>query len=153
MWVPPEDADPIVLQEPTRKSAAAFGAVRPSDGRLVARKAAKFNAETFQEFLGALLRHRRRRRKLLVVLDNASWHRAESLRRWAAERRDVLQMEYLPPYSPELNHQERVWKLTRRLVTHNQYFPDLEMLVQAVFEQFSFWEKPNNELRRLCSVT
>jgi hypothetical protein len=30
MWIPPEDIDPVVLQEPTRKSIGVFGAVRIS---------------------------------------------------------------------------------------------------------------------------
>jgi transposase len=64
----------------------------------------------------------------------------------------VLRLDFLPPYSPDLNHQERVWKLTRRLVTHNRYFPVLEELVQAVFEQFALWQEPNETLRRLCAV-
>jgi len=39
---------------------------------------------------------------------------------------------YLPPYSPELNPIERVWKLTRRLATHNRYFAHVEELELAV---------------------
>ena len=34
MWVPPEDHDPMVLQEPTRKGISVFGAVDPSSGIL-----------------------------------------------------------------------------------------------------------------------
>ena len=35
MWVPSEEADPFVLQAPTRRSVALFGAVNLRDGRLV----------------------------------------------------------------------------------------------------------------------
>ena len=38
MWVPPEVKDPVVLHAPTRKSLALFGAVRPSDGVMVANR-------------------------------------------------------------------------------------------------------------------
>ncbi len=34
-WYPPEDADPIVLQEPNRKGISIFGALRISDGSLL----------------------------------------------------------------------------------------------------------------------
>jgi len=34
-WYPPEDMDPVVLQEPNRKGISVFGAVRIEDGRLL----------------------------------------------------------------------------------------------------------------------
>lgn len=153
MWVPPEDVDPVVLQTPTRKSMAVFAAVRPRDGHLVADLAQTFNTDSFRGFLTHLVRHRRRGKLLVAILDNASWHRAKALRPWSWERRHVLRLDYLPPYSPQLNHQERVWKLTRRLVTHNRYFPVLDELVQTVLQQLSLWDKPNETLRRLCAIT
>jgi transposase len=58
----------------------------------------------------------------------------------------------LPPYSPDLNPIERVWKLTRRLSLHNRYFAHLSGVIAAVETQFAYWTKPNETLRRLCSV-
>ena len=63
-----------------------------------------------------------------------------------------LSFKFLPAYSPELNSVERVWKLTRRLCTHNRYFPALEELVAAVFDQFQVWTTPNHTLQKLCAV-
>jgi transposase len=40
----------------------------------------------------------------------------------------TLCLDYLPPYSPELNPIERVWKLTRRQCLHNRYFLVLEVV-------------------------
>lgn len=152
MWVPPENIDPIVLHAPTRKSIAVFGAVRTQDGRLVAGRDKKFNAITFLTFLERLLRHRRKGRTMVVVLDNARYHHARLIRPWLHKKRQVLRLLFLPPYSPELNPVERVWKLTRRLSTHNRYFPALEDLVESVFTQFELWSKPNETLRRLCAI-
>lgn len=152
MWVPPDLPDPVVLHAPTRKSVSVFGAVRPSDGRLVANRLSPFNAETFQTFLRHLVRHRRAGRVQVVIVDNAKYHHSKALKPWLDAHRDVLRLDFLPPYSPDLNHQERVWKLTRRLVTHNQYFPLLDALAQAVLRQFHLWDRPNDTLRRLCAV-
>ena len=153
MWVPPEVKDPVLLQAPTRKSVGVYGAVSAADGRLVAQREAKFNATTFQQFLGQLLNYRRNGRKLLVVLDNSPYHHARALIPWLYEQRSVLSLDFLPPYSPKLNGIERVWKLTRRLCTHNRYFPVLDQLVDAVFERFGLWSGPNETLRRLCAIT
>lgn len=153
MWVPPEDVDPIVLHAPTRKSVGAFGAVRIEDGVLVTRLEKTFNGASFQAFLHQLLRRSRKGRKMVLILDNARWHRARTLAAWLQQHRDQFSLDFLPPYSPDLNPIERVWKLTRRLCTHNRYFPDLEDLINAVQDQFILWRKPNTTLRRLCAIT
>ena len=62
-------------------------------------------------------------------------------------------LDFLPPYSPQLNPIERVWKLTRRLCLHNRYFAFLDSVVAAVETQFEEWTKPNDALRRLCAIS
>jgi hypothetical protein len=58
----------------------------------------------------------------------------------------------LPPYSPELNPIERVWKLTRRLATHNRYFAYVEEVAHAVESLFEKWRVPNITLSKLCAI-
>jgi hypothetical protein len=82
MLVPPEDVDPVVLHAPTRKYLGVFGAVCTADGRLTTGRAEKFNAQTFLSFLHQLLSRRRKGCKMVVVLDNARWHRAKLLQPW-----------------------------------------------------------------------
>lgn len=152
MWVPPEDIDPVILHAPTRKSVAFFGAVRPADGAMVTHRVDKFNSQTFQNFLSRLIRRKRGGKKMIVVVDNARWHHGKALQPWLRQHRRKLRLDFLPPYSPELNHIERVWKLTRRLCTHNQYFGALEKLIDVVQDQFLKWAKPNKALYRLCAI-
>ncbi|MFH1965893.1 MAG: transposase, partial [Acidobacteriota bacterium] len=57
-----------------------------------------------------------------------------------------------PPYSPELNPIERVWKLTRRCCTHNTYFPSLENVMSAVEEKFDEWRGGSQILKKLCAI-
>jgi transposase len=152
MWVPPEETDPVLLHAPTRKSVALFGAVQLGSGQLVTQFAPQFNAVAFGGFLRQLLRHRRPQRRLLLVLDNARYHHATLLQPLLAAHRPVLSCLFLPPYSPDLNPIERVWKLTRKLCTHNQYFPLLAELVDAVAGQLNRWNKPNRVLARLCGI-
>jgi len=111
-----------------------------------------FNAMTFQSFLIKLLRHQRRDRLMLVVLDNARWHHAKILKPWLEKHRKVIALDFLPPYSPELNSIERAWKLTRRLCCHSRYFPTLDELIETVCYKFASWYKPNDTLRRLCAI-
>jgi transposase len=153
MWVPPEIRDPVMLHAPTRKSVACFGAVNLATGRLVRAICSVFNAETFSAFLHQLLRHRARRKRMVVVLDNAKYHHAVLLKPMLHKYRATLQLLFLPPYSPQLAPIERVWKLARRLVMHNRYFATLAAVLEAVNACFTLWQKPNHILRRLCCIT
>jgi len=112
-----------------------------------------FNAETFQTFLQRLLRQRSRRRRMILVLDNARYHHAVLLRPFLRHHTGYLRLLFLPPYSPQLASIERVWKLTRRLATHNRYFATLAEVLQAVNACFDRWRRPNAVLRRLCCIT
>lgn len=153
MWVPPEDKDPVVLHAPTRKSVACFGAVSLRTGKLVTAFEPIFNAESFQRFLERVLKNRSRGKRLVLVLDNAKYHHARVLRSWLWQQRKKLSLLFLPPYSPDLNPIERVWKLTRRLATHNRHFQALTDVMDAVQERFLLWAKPNRQLVRLCAIT
>jgi len=90
----------------------------------------------------------------LLILDNATWHRkAERLIRESNEYkdiRDVLEIEFLPPYSPDLNPIERVWRITRREKTHNKYFASKEALKATLDDFFAGFSVPNQKLSSLC---
>lgn len=152
MWIPPEDKDPVVKHAPTRKSISLFGAVYATTGKMVSMVTTIFNAETFLSFLKKLLKSKTRGRKLLVVLDNAKYHHAVMLRPWLETNKAKIELLFLPPYSPELNHIERVWKLARRLCTHNRYFATLSEIETTINEQMKYWRKPNDELKKLCCI-
>ena len=65
---------------------------------------------------------------------------------WRHQQEPHFALDYLPPYSPELNPIERVRKRTRRKCVHNVYFPKLQALIEKVDHQFVQWSEPNDEL-------
>jgi len=134
-----------VLHAPTRKSVSLFGAVNLRSGKLVTMLTTPFNAGSFAVFLQQVAQARDCARRNVLILDNASYHRQPSVPH-------SLTLDYLPPYSPELNPIERVWKLLRRLRIHNAYFPTLELLTEEVAAQLIEWARPNTTLRRLCCI-
>lgn len=152
MWVPPEIKDPVLLHAPTRKSVACFGAVSLSSGKFVHSMCETFDAVTFETFLKTLLRHRSRDTRMVLVLDNARYHHAVLLKPLLRKYRAVLTLLFLPPYSPQLAPIERVWKLARRLATHNRFFATLDDVLTAVSTCFDRWKRPNAVLRRLCGI-
>lgn len=152
-WFPKDEKDPIVRHAPTRKKVGIIGAVKADDGTLVACEEDKFNAQTIEAFFSELVKHREFGKTMVVVLDNARFHHAKALSSWLEKHSENFSLGFLPIYSPESNHIERVWKLLRRLCTHNQYFEQLEDLRQAVFSKIIEWASPNENLTQLCAIT
>ncbi|MGC8618878.1 MAG: IS630 family transposase, partial [Thermoplasmata archaeon] len=147
VWIPPEDIDPTVLQEPGRKGISVFGAIRISDGRLITSITEVYNAFTFVEFLYIV---HKKFPDSVFVLDNALYHHASIVTDYAfLSQIDLL---FMPPYSPELNPIERVWKFIRKRATHNKYFALLDDLRDALLEQFNLYSRPNETIRKLCAV-
>jgi transposase len=155
MWIPPETKDPVLLHHPTRRSVGYFGAVRLRDGKFFfQRETDKFNGATFLLFLKALYRASvTGPRRAILITDNARYHHARLHREWREEQANKFVLDYLPPYSPDLNPIERVWKLTRRQCLHNRYFPRLGEVIDALETQFKQWLRGNITLRRLCAIT
>jgi len=148
MWAP-KGRQPRVSSASTRQKVGFFGALELKTGRLVTQMAPTFNAETFSEFLASLLD--RTHEKIHLILDNAAYHRARVLKPFFSDHQDRLVRLFLPPYSPELNPIERVWRITRRQVTHNRYFASTSDLATALTSHFARWDTPNEALRVLCA--
>lgn len=62
------------------------------------------NTERFIEFLWLLLQDARQ--KVFLVVDNLRVHHAKKVSEWVAERKDRLELIFLPPYAPESNPDE-----------------------------------------------
>ncbi len=154
MWIAPEIKHPVCLHHPTRKSIGYFGAVNLRTGLLVTqREDTVFDGQTFSSFLVRLeAASRSPGRRVVVITDNAKYHHANLHLSWRRDHAPAFVLDYLPPYSPDLNPIERVWKLTRRLALHNQYFPSLQLVCEQVERCFLPWSKPNEALRRLCAL-
>jgi hypothetical protein len=66
--------------------------------------------------------------QILLVLDGAGWHRSPKV-----VVPEGIHLEFLPPYSPELQPAERLWQLSDEPIV-NRHFEDLDTL-EAVLAQ------------------
>ncbi len=87
-----------------------------------------------------------------MIIDNARYHHASLHETWRKEVAGHFILHFLPPYSPDLNPIERVWKLFRRRCLHNQYLADLSDVIQAINPCFRAWSRSNITLARLCGI-
>jgi transposase len=80
--------------------------------------------------------------KIYVILDNAKSNRNKDLEAYL--KTSKIQLKYLPPYSPNLNPIERLWKIMRENTTYNKYYEKFEFFAQGVrkfFENFSLFQE------------
>ncbi len=96
--------------------------------------AGKFNGITYVKFLTQLLAHFSR--PILLVEDGAPYHNARVVKAFQQEHAHRLTLHRLPPFSPDKNPIEKLWKNTKRDATHLKYFSEFEQLRTAVVTVF-----------------
>lgn len=152
---------PTVKSFPGRLKVSYSGFVIPETGELFVAKPEKFNYETTISSIRSFLKAHPapKGKKYALVMDNAPWHK-KTMRlideNHAQEYSDIsasVLFIKLPPYSPDLNPIEQVWRITRRENTHNVFFPALSMLENTVDNAFLAWATPNPQLMSLCSFS
>ena len=64
------------------------------------------------------LTKRHQYKKLCLVWDNAKWHRSKELRELLGKGKELSHIRFiwLPPYAPDKNPQEKVWKIGKDAV-------------------------------------
>ena len=82
----------------------------------------------FEQFLNQLVTNHPDE-PLLLVMDNASYHKSAPIRHWFAAHTDHVSVLFLPPYSPQLNLIERVWRFVKHRIACHHFWNDLEGLV------------------------
>ncbi|MDR0247600.1 MAG: IS630 family transposase, partial [Burkholderiales bacterium] len=65
-----------------------------------------FNSDKLIEFLSALVKDADK--KIFLILDNLRVHHSKPVKAWLTERKERIEVFYLPNYSPELNPDERL---------------------------------------------
>lgn len=83
--------------------------------------------------------------QIVLVWDQATWHRSKTL-----QIPDNITPVLLPPYSPELNPVERVWGYLRSHYLSNRIFKDYEAVLDGVC---TAWNQFISDTQRVASVT
>ncbi len=65
--------------------------------------------------------------KIIIILDNASFHKKEDIINKIAQEMPNLIREFLPPYSPDYNIAELVWHSAKEYLAH-RLFKSVEQL-------------------------
>ena len=74
-------------------------------------------------------------KRIILILDNFSSHRSQMVRDFAEQH--GIELVFLPPYSPDLNPIEQIWRAVRRHLS-TIFIQDLGHLKSEIFEEFFY---------------
>ena len=85
---------------------------------------------------------------VVLVIDNAPWHRGKAVTDALAEN-PHLRFYRLPGYSPHLNPVERFWKKLRRRATHNRLFDTLADLKASLRASLGYFQTVRHKVKSI----
>lgn len=136
-----------------RENMVAFVAYRPGfEPRLLVwhKSDEGYTKEHFPLLLTML--HARLGGPVTLVWDNYSSHTSAEVRKWVAGQERWLRVVRLPPYAPELNPVELLWKIVKDLLA-NRAFRSIRELAEAAEVALSKIKKTPHLLRGFLAGT
>lgn len=116
---------PLLPYQHQFKNFYLFGRYSPLNGDHYTLELPYCNTDYFQEYLNGFSAYRQEEFKILI-LDNGAFHKARRL-----QIPPNIALLFLPPYSPELNPAEQIWRYIKDRLA-NKTFPNLEQLAEQV---------------------
>lgn len=118
---------PLMPYQHKFKNFYLFGAFSPITGTHFTLELPKCNSDCFQSYLDEFSQQNPSEFKI-VFLDNGAFHKAKDL-----EIPPNIELVFLPPYSPELNPAEKMWRYFKDRIA-NQIFKTLDDLSSRLSE-------------------
>jgi transposase len=142
----------IFIKSPSgRNRYNVLGAFNPTDYELITVKNEKYvNATTVIELIKKL-RVKYKFSKITLIMDNARYQRCAAVMEYA--RTKDVQLLFLPPYSPNLNLIERLWRFVKKKALNNKYYPDFTAFKMGIDECLeNIKTQYKSEVRSLMSL-
>jgi len=115
-----------------RKRVTWNGVYNPMNRDVLLHESETINADEVLVFLKKIEDFYPEKQKIHIILDNARYYRNEKVTEYLQTSRIVFL--FLPPYSPNLNLIERLWKFMRRNVINNRYYEKFSGFRRALMD-------------------
>lgn len=87
---------------------------------------------------------------IYIILDNAKYYRSQIVTEFQRQN-PRIQLLFLPPYSPNLNVIERLWRFFKRNITYNKYYEEFAVFRRYGMNFFKNIKKYRSELESLMT--
>lgn len=128
-WIK-KGVDKPIAQTASRTRVNVMGAIELATMNVVSCRPDYVNAETTVAFFAQLKIAYPNAPKIHIILDQSGYHRSLLVREQALEKN--IELHYLPPYSPNLNSIERLWKVMNEEARNNVFFSSSKMFRDAI---------------------
>jgi transposase len=125
------------------------GAYNIEDHKVIIQEADSINAQSTVSLFEEMLRNQPLG-LIYVILDNARYYRSEMVRVFVKKNKRI-KLVFLPPYSPNLNIIERLWKFFKKNVTYNTYYEKFAVFREYCLRFFKNLDKYRAELETLMT--
>jgi transposase len=122
------------------------GAYNPMEQDLVFTEVKTVNGEATIELLQKCLEKYSDKKTITVYLDNASYHKSEQVKLFIAGQ-NKIKLSFLPPYSPNLNLIERLWKFANEKVINLKFYPEFRQFKEKLISFFNNIKMYDQELQ------
>jgi len=120
--------EPLIQAKRKGRSQSFYGALNLKTGQETAITVKRQNSKASIEFFKKL-GETYAGKHILLLWDNASWHKSKLVKAFL-KTTDQFTLMNFPPYAPEFNPQEQIWKALRQNVTHNRLEKDFDVLIK-----------------------
>jgi len=111
-----------------------FGSINLSDMSITVNPYETINSDTIAKHFAALQNKYPDKKTIHLVLDRGSYNTSASTK--DAARKYGITLHHLPPYSPNLNPIERVWKVMNECARNNKFFASVKDFRDAIMYFF-----------------
>jgi transposase len=127
---------------------AVLNAGNPTD--VISLECNTVNTLTTGQLYEKILKANPNAKKIYIISDNARYYRSKELNEWL--NKTIIEPLFLPPYSPNLNIIERLWKFLRKKVINTGFYRKKEDFRKAVLKFFDNLEDYRKELTSLLTL-
>jgi transposase len=107
----------------------------------------KMNGKKFIEFLRRLVK--KQPHKIILIIDNASYHKSAMVNAWAAKHKNKIEIVYLPTYTPELNPDEYLNNALKQKLNYRQKDTTPKQLAESVTSIMRGMQKSKDAIKNL----
>lgn len=125
-----------ILSNTGRNRLNISGAYNPVEKDAVIVETPSVNEQTTILTLEKCLEKYHDKKIITIYLDNASYHKSKKVKEFIAKHPEI-NLSYLPPYSPNLNLIERLWKFANEKVINLKYYPDFNQFKERIISFYN----------------
>ncbi len=122
------------------------GAYNPNNQDVIIREDYTINAQSTIKLFEQIQDEYKKTKTIYIFSDNARYYKCKLVTEYLKTSR--IKLIFLPPYSPNLNLIERLWKFMRKKVINVMYYPNFESFKNAIRNFFSNINNYKDDIRK-----